>query len=209
MNERKILTKLALTAIIIASASLSQAFSFAGDWNFTYDATLNYNTTLASGSEVIAGTNPVVVTQPNATSVLFDVNIGAFAGTGDFVLSGTTLTDVNGGQTTDPFDVPFGTGTITLRATYPTWTLTGEVTGSQASFPGPFGPRAYEVTGNPVTINNVQLEALLFGNWVNLGSNNNVVINSWSLNRAEAVPEPATLAVLAGAAAIVAKRRKR
>lgn len=201
--------KLTITVAFVASAALSQAFSFAGnDWTFTSDATLNYNTTLGSGSYNDAGSSPVNVTQATSADFSFPVNFGGINGSGDFVVAGNTVTDVNSGQTTDPFDVPFGTGTVSVRVTYPTWTLTGTVDGFDPGTVDAFGEYAYHITGDSVTVNNVQLEAFLFNSWQDLGNNNSFTINSWSLER-DAVPEPATISILGLAAVVAFKKRKR
>lgn len=199
--------KIALTAAIVAVSALSQAYSFAGDWTFQSDATLNFNTTLANGSQNSQTNSLVNVTQSATDSFAFPITFSGITGQGDFTVAGTTVTDINSSQTTNPFDVLLGGNTVSVRLTYPTWDLTGTVDGINPTITNSFGDYAYNITGNPTTINNVQLEAFLFGQWQNLGTNNNIVINSWSLER-DAVPEPATIAILSLGAIAALKRKK-
>jgi hypothetical protein len=199
---------LALAALAVSAAS--HAFSFDGsDWTFSYNATLNYNTVLASGSEPQIGSNPVTVTQSNFNNFSFPFAIGPISGQGDFVVAGNTVTDINSGQTTPPFNILLNNTNVLVRVTYPTFNLTGTITQTNPAVVGTFGTRAYQITGDPTTINNIQIEAFLFGGWQNLGSNNNVVISSWAMNRpADPVPEPATLAAIALASLLTRVRRR-
>jgi hypothetical protein len=203
--------KFAITAAFVAASVLSQAttsYSFVGDWTFTTDATLNYNTTLGAGNYNSNGSSIVSVSQVASDAFSFPVDFGGVTGSGDFDVLGDTVTDVNHSKTTDPFDVPFGTGTVSVRVTYPNWNLTGTVDDFDPVNFDQFGQLAYHITGDSVTVNNVQLEAFLFGSWQDLGSNNSFTINSWSLER-DAVPEPATLTILGLGAVAAFKKRKR
>lgn len=135
------------------------------------------------------------------THFSFPYSIGPVGGQGDFVVTGDIVTDVNSGKTTDPF-VYNG---FTLRATYPTFSLVGTVDGSGPSNEA-FGPRAWHIEGDAVTVTGIQVEALLAGNWVNLGSNSFATVNDWEMTRA--VPEPASMLVLgAGLVALLRRRR--
>lgn len=199
--------KILLVPALAVLASMAHAISFAGDWSFTYSATLTYNTALASGTINDGVTDIVSVSQSDSTHFAFPYAIGPIAGQGDFTVSGTTVTDINSGKTTPPFTIDVNGSPVQVRATYPTWNLTGTVTGINNGMVDGFGPRGYQITGDAVTINNILVEAFLFGSWQNLGTNNNVVIHSWGMER-DAVPEPASLALLALAAVAVKKRRR-
>lgn len=202
------MNKLAFVTLVAACATLSQAFSFAGDWDFTYDATLTYNTTFGNGTENLVGTDNVAITQTTTDEFQFPLSFGGLAVSGDFVVSGTTVTDINTGQTSDPFTVLLNGSNQTVRVTYPTFNITGEITGSNPAITDVFGDRAFEITGNPVTITGVQIEVQTILGWLNLGTNNQVVVNSWDLSR-EAVPEPATMTILGLAAVVALRKRKR
>lgn len=197
-----------LALALFAVPGLAQAYSFAGDWTFEYDATINVVTALANTTQIEVGSNTVNVTQTTTDSFSFPFSIGVISGSGDFTVSGTTVTDTNGGQTTDPFFVDFNGTPFQIRVTYPSWNLQGEITGINSSEVDGFGARAYEITGQPTLINNVQIEAFL-GTWINLGSNSSISINSWSMERsAEAVPEPSLAAATIVGLAALRKRKK-
>ncbi len=200
--------KLIFALAFATFTALSQAYSFAGDWRFDSNAVFNYNTNLGSGSQNSGGPTPVTISQTTTNNFAFPFSLGGISGQGDFVVAGNTVTDINSGQTTDPFDITLGITSVTIRLTYPTWNLTGTIDATNPTIVDGFGERAYHITGDPVTINNIKIEALLAGNWVNLGTNNNVVINSWSLER-DAVPEPATLTIIGLTAMSIRKRLKR
>lgn len=195
---------------VVGLAAGSQAFSFAGsDWSLAYDMTYHVNTSLGSGDipEVATGL-PINVVQADMDHFQFPYDFGAMTGTGDFVVSGTTVTDVNHGKTSNPFDVDLNGSTVTIRVTYSDWDLVGHVTGTNSGVTDGFGDRAFHVTGDPVTVSDVQIEALLNNNWVNLGSNSSVDINSWSMDRSP-VPEPASLVALVGAGMVALRHRKK
>ncbi|MFM9873090.1 MAG: hypothetical protein ACKVQS_06450 [Fimbriimonadaceae bacterium] len=198
--------KLIIALALATASALSQAYSFAGDWTFDSSAVFNYNTNLGSGSQNSGGPSPVTVSQSTTNSFAFPFSISGISGQGDFVVAGNTVTDINSGQTTNPFSATLGIATVTIRLSYPTWNLTGTIDGTNPTIVDGFGDRAFHITGNPVTINNIRIEALLAGNWVDLGTNNNVVINSWSLQR-DAVPEPATLTIC-GLVFLVLQKKK-
>ena len=193
---------------IVASCS-SQAFSFVGtDWNLNYSGVIHVRTALANADEAISATNEhVTVTQSSTGSFEFPYSLGPIAGHGDFVVSGTTVTDINSGKTTDPFLFNIAGNDVLARVTYPTWNLTGQVTGINSSITDAFGDRAYEITGNPVTISNITIEAFLNSTWVNLGSASSVELTSWDMDR-EAVPEPMTMIGL-GAVSLAFFRQRR
>ncbi len=198
-----------LALAILCLPGYATAFSFVGDdWTFEYDATINVVTSLANTTLPEVGSDQVVVSQSVTDAFSFPFAIGAITGSGDFTVSGSTVTDINSGQTTDPFFVDFNGSPVQVRVTYPTWNLVGEVTMVSLVHSDAFGGRAFQIVGQPSTINNVKIEAFL-GVWVDLGSNSSVSINSWSMNRsAEPVPEPSLM--IAGAAGLVAlARRKR
>ncbi len=199
--------RITFLALLVAASALSQAYSFGGDWTFQSDATLNYNTNIASGSQNSLTNSLVTVTQSTTDAFAFPISFSGITGQGDFIVSGNTVTDINSSQTTDPFNVLLGATIVSVRLTYPTWNLTGTVDGIDSSNGNAFGDYAYHITGNATTINNVQLEAFMFGSWQNLGTNNSIVIDSWSLER-DAVPEPATLTILAIGVAATFKKRK-
>lgn len=195
-------------AFVFGSAGVASAFSFVGsDWELSYDLVYQVRTALGSDDipETMTG-SPVSVSQSVADAFSFPYSIGVIEGSGDFSVSGTTVTDTNGGKTTDPFLFLFNGDPVTVRLTYDDWDLVGEVTGSNAGKSDSFGPRAYEITGSPVTISDVQIEALLNGNWTDLGSDSSVVVNSWSMQRP--VPEPLTLVGLGLAMAGMVRRRR-
>ncbi|MBX3096534.1 MAG: hypothetical protein KF812_06705 [Fimbriimonadaceae bacterium] len=180
---------------------VANAYSFAGnDWTFSMDAVLSVRTAVLNEDVTLMSNDPVDVSQPDLNHFSFPYSIGPVTGQGDFVVTGDIVSDVNTGKTTDPF-VYSG---LTLRATYPTFTLSGVVDGAGPSNEA-FGPRAWHITGDPVTVSNIQVEVLLAGNWVNLGSNSFATVNDWEMTRA--VPEPATFVTL-GALALAGLRRK-
>lgn len=188
-------------------ATTAQALSFGGDWSFSYNAVLNYNTSMGSGGAPSSSTDLVTATQPDSAHFAFPYSVGPIAGQGDFTVSGITVTDVNTGKTTSPFLIDFNGSPVQVRLTYPVWNLTGNVTGINNTVVDAFGARAHHIDGDPVTISNVKIEAFLFGGWQDLGTNNNIVVSSWSMDR-DAVPEPATLSIL-GVVGIVGIRRRR
>ncbi|MCB0826931.1 MAG: PEP-CTERM sorting domain-containing protein [Armatimonadetes bacterium] len=198
-------------AALAALSSSGFAYSFAGDdWGFSYNATFNVVTTLLNTTlNESASNQPTTVTQSDLTHFQFDANVGPLTGLGDFVVTGNTVEDINSGKTTDPFDVNTGAGVVTVRLTYPTFSLIGDITGINAGSVDGFGERAHEITGQTTTINNITVELLLGTNWVNLGNSSNATVNSWSLVRpADPVPEPATLGLLSLGALALLKRRK-
>jgi hypothetical protein len=193
--------------IIVVGLAKAEAVSFYGsDWTFTQTSTFHVRTIFAN--QDIPGNNsgPVTVTQTDATHFAFPYTIGGVTGQGDFVVSGNSVTDINSGKTTNPFNVTLGSTVYTVRVTYPTWNLTGTVTGVDATTPGTWGDRGYSITGAPVTVNNVTVEALLAGNWTNLGNLSSFEISSW--NMARPVPEPTTMVALGLGAAFLARRRR-
>lgn len=187
----------------------AQAYSFVGsDWLFSYDSLFHVQTTLGSTDvPYLSSGDPIVVSQSTPTAFVFPYTIGGIDGHGDFVVSGTTVTDINSGKTSNPFVVNLGGTDYTTRITYPTWTLVGTVLGTNSSVVDAFGDRAFHVSGDPVTINNITVEVLLNGNWTNLGSQSSFEVLGWGMDR-DAVPEPATLTVLT-LAGLAAWRKRR
>ncbi len=168
----------------IAGATLAHGYSFAGsDWTFSAQGQSVVVILPAFGggtqTEPINENNvPIIVSQTTANQFSFPFTIGAFQGTGDFTVAGTTVTDVNNAGVTAPFVV----NGYTVRVSYPTWTMTGTITGINNQVVGPFGPRAYHITGNPFTIANAQLQAQAGPFWVPAGTVNTTV-TSWSMDR--------------------------
>ncbi len=195
------------SSLVLATAS--QAFSFAGsDWTLDYILVYHINTNLGSNDivETMSGA-PIVVSQTQVDKFEFPYTLGVIDGTGDFSVSGMSVADTNGGKTTDPFLTDFNGNSVTVRLTYETWVLTGLITGVDSGTSDAFGDRVYEITGDPLTVSDVQIEAFLNGLWVDLGTNNSVEIQDWSMQRP--VPEPMSLVVLSGLAAVAARRKKR
>lgn len=196
-------------AVFGGLSAVGSALSFSGsDWAFDYNATLRVRTALSNQDVPLAGSSPVVVSQSSAGAFSFPYALGPISGTGDFTVTGTTVTDVNTGRTTDPFTVELNGSSVLTRVTYPTFTLTGTVTGVNPDFVDGFGARAFEVTGGAVTVSNVRIEVFSFGIWLDLGNQSSVVLNSWGMSR-EAVPEPLTFLGLASLAAWAGVRRRR
>ncbi len=195
---------------LVAFAGASQALSFAGnDWLFSHDAVFHVRTGLGNSDiPSFSAGDPVDVSQSVEDQFSFPFAFGGLSGQGDFVVTGTTVTDINSGQTSDPFDVLIGSTVQTVRITYPTWLLIGTVTGINPSVTGSFGDRAFAIDGDSVTISNVKIEMLLAGNWLDLGSQSSIEVNDWAMNR-ESVPEPASMMLLGGAALVALRRRRK
>lgn len=206
--------KLSLFKSIVVSigtlmlTSLASALSFAGnDWLFSHDAVFHVRTGLGNSDiPSFSAGDPVDVSQSVVDQFSFPFAFGGLSGQGDFVVTGTTVTDINSGQTSDPFDVLVGSTVQTVRITYPTWLMTGTVTGINSAVTGSFGDRAFAIDGDSVTINNVKIEMLLAGNWLDLGSQSSIDVNDWAMNR-ESVPEPISLLILGGVSALALRRR--
>lgn len=198
-----------LALALLCVPGLSHAYSFHGDWTFNYNSTIHVRTALGNSDITDFNFNFVTVSQTTTDAFSFPVVIGPISGSGDFTVAGTTITDVNGGKTTDPFFVDFNGAPVQVRITYPTWSLVGEINDSNSLVVDEFGERAFNIMGSATTINDVQIEAFL-GTWINLGSDSSVDINSWSMNRsADAVPEPSLMIVGGfGIAALIKRKRK-
>ncbi|QYK52025.1 MAG: hypothetical protein KF824_07095 [Fimbriimonadaceae bacterium] len=198
-----------LAFVLLCAPGLAQAYSFAGDWTFNFDATFNAVTILGNSTIPEAGSDLVSVSQTTTDAFTFPFALGPISGSGDFSVSGTTATDVNGGQTTDPFFVDFNGTPLLVRITYPTWNLIGDITGVNNGVVDGFGARAFEITGRPTLIENIIVEAFV-GSWVEIGDQSSLQINSWSMVRdAEPVPGPSLMIASGlGIAALLKRKRK-
>ena len=118
-----------LAALAVLSAGAVQAFSFVGDdWVLDYEVVYHVRTAAANSDlPETANDVPVSISQSVTNAFSFPYTLGVVEGTGDFTVSGTTVTDINSGKTTDPFQTIFNGNLETVRITYDTWTLTGEV----------------------------------------------------------------------------------
>lgn len=200
----------ALTTLALLFPGIGHAFSFVGsDWTWRHSGVTKIRIPALGISQDLpdAQTTGSSVSQSSSSAFSFPVNFGLVSGTGDFTVSGTTVTDVNSGKTTDPFPYQFGNQTLTLRATYPTFNLEGEVTGVEPGQVDGFGARAWQITGNPVTISNIGLEVLQGNSWVSVGNASSYELQSWSLTRP--VPEPGMAAALLASLGLAQRRQAR
>lgn len=199
-----------LTTLALLFPGIGHAFSVVGsDWTWRHTGVTKIRIPSLGISQDLAEdvTAPSVVSQSSSSEFSFPVNFGLVSGTGDFTIAGTSVTDVNSGKTTDPFPYQFGNQTLTLRATYPTFSLTGEITGVEPGQVDGFGARAWQITGNPVTIGNIGLEVLQGSNWLPVGSASSYELQSWSLARP--VPEPGMAAALMASLGLAHRRQVR
>lgn len=196
-----------LGALGLGLSAVGSAMSFGGsDWTFSATGVFQVRTSLANLDNPVNDSGPVTVTQTTAGAFSFPYSVGGLSGQGDFTVSGMTVTDVNTGKTTDPISTSWNGVPVTVRFTYPTWSLVGTVTGVNAGVTDAFGARAYAVAGAPVTVTGIKTEVLTGSFWVDLGSQSRFELSSWSMVRA--VPEPGMMMGLAvGVGALLRRRR--
>lgn len=151
---------------------------------------------------------------------LLDFSDGVYAGS----MSGTSVTLTRGSLVSANLfalvDTRIaGTGVVLdLRADIPTAQLNGTLTGINNSVTGPFGDRAFFVTGQSGLMQTIDLDArarvfvagiaTVDTGYLDIGAIDNFA-DSWSLSRQPA-PEPATMAAMGlGLIALARKRRKK
>lgn len=173
-----------LLGLLVLMGRQAAAYSFAGsDWLYSASgqsvAVLNPAFGGTTQTVPINESNlPITVTQPSANFFTFPFALGPFSGTGDFAVTGTTVTDNNSAGTTAPFTIEGQTA----RIVYPAFTVTGTVTGINPQVLGSFGERAFQITGNPFNIPNATLQVQVGIFWVPAGTVN-TTISTWSMVR--------------------------